>query len=85
MRTPRLRLLSALLSVAMLFTFLPTAAFAASTTFTVDKIQYTVTDEDAKTVSVTKYKVQIQMLLSLTRFRGILSPQSEKMLLKALL
>ena len=39
----------------MLFTFLPTAAFAASTTFTVDKIQYTVTDEDAKTVSVTKY------------------------------
>lgn len=55
MRTPRLRLLSALLSVAMLFTFLPTAAFAASTTFTVDKIQYTVTDEDAKTVSVTKY------------------------------
>ncbi len=55
MRTPRLRLLSALLSVAMLFTFLPTAAFAASTTFTVDGIQYTVTDEDAKTVSVTKY------------------------------
>ena len=55
MRTPRLRLLSALLSVAMLFTFLPTAAFAASTTFTVDKIQYTVTDEGAKTVSVTKY------------------------------
>lgn len=55
MRTPRLRLLSALLSVAMLFTFLPTAAFAASTTFTVDKIQYTVTDENAKTVSVTKY------------------------------
>lgn len=55
MRTPRLRLLSALLSVAMLFTFLPTAAFAASTTFTVDKIQYTVTDEEAKTVSVTKY------------------------------
>lgn len=55
MRTPRLRLLSALLSVAMLFTFLPTAAFAASTTFTVDKIQYTVTDEAAKTVSVTKY------------------------------
>lgn len=55
MRTPRLRLLSALLSVAMLFTFLPTAAFAAFTTFTVDKIQYTVTDEDAKTVSVTKY------------------------------
>ena len=39
----------------MLFTFLPTAAFAATTTFTVDKIQYTVTDEDAKTVSVTKY------------------------------
>ena len=39
----------------MLFTFLPTAAFAASTTFTVDKIQYTVTDEGAKTVSVTKY------------------------------
>lgn len=31
MRTPRLRLLSALLSVAMLFTFLPTAAFAADT------------------------------------------------------
>ena len=55
MRTPRLRLLSALLSLAMLFTFLPTAAFAASTTFTVDKIQYTVTDEGAKTVSVTKY------------------------------
>lgn len=32
MRTPRLRLLSALLSVAMLFTFLPTAAFAATPT-----------------------------------------------------
>ena len=55
MRTPRLRLLSALLSVAMLFTFLPTAAFAATTTFTVEGIQYTVTDEGAKTVSVTKY------------------------------
>ncbi len=39
----------------MLFTFLPTAAFAASTTFTKDGIQYTVTDEAAKTVSVTKY------------------------------
>ncbi len=31
MRIPRLRFLSALLSVAMLFTFLPTAAFAADT------------------------------------------------------
>ena len=51
MRTPRLRLLSALLSVAMLFTFLPTAAFAASD-FTVNNITYQV---DGSEVTVLKY------------------------------
>lgn len=56
MRTPRLRLLSALLSVAMLFTFLPTAAFAASPTkFTDGDFQYK-TGYDGYTVSVIKYK-----------------------------
>ena len=51
MRTPRLRLLSALLSLAMLFTFLPTAAFAASD-FTVNNITYQV---DGSEVTVLKY------------------------------
>lgn len=58
MRTPRLRFLSALLSVAMLFTLLPTAAFAAvGDTFTDDTVGttgiiYKVTGSD---VSVYKY------------------------------
>lgn len=51
MRTPRLRLLSALLSVAMLFTFLPTAAFAA--TNPESDFTYTISDNS---VTITGYK-----------------------------
>ena len=51
MRTPRLRLLSALLSVAMLFTFLPTAAFAAAPTPESD-FEYTISDNS---VTITGY------------------------------
>lgn len=59
MRTPRLRLLSALLSVAMLFTFLPTAAFAADTSLPVrldannsaNGIQYTLNSDGTADVS----------------------------------
>lgn len=52
MRTPRLRLLSALLSVAMLFTFLPTAAFAATPNPESD-FTYTISDNS---VIITGYK-----------------------------
>lgn len=52
MRTPRLRLLSALLSVAMLFTFLPTAAFAATPNPESD-FTYTISDNS---VTITGYK-----------------------------
>lgn len=52
MRTPRLRLLSALLSVAMLFTFLPTAAFAATPNSESD-FTYTISDNS---VTITGYK-----------------------------
>lgn len=59
MRTPRLRLLSALLSIAMLFTFLPTAAFAADTSSPVqldannsaNGIQYTLYSDGTADVS----------------------------------
>ncbi len=52
MRTPRLRLLSALLSVAMLFTFLPTAAFAATPNSESD-FTYTISDNS---VTITGYR-----------------------------
>lgn len=52
MRTPRLRLLSALLSVAMLFTFLPTAAFAATPNPESD-FTYTISENS---VTITGYK-----------------------------
>lgn len=57
MRTPRLRLLSALLSVAMLFTFLPTAAFAATPT-PESNFEYTIFDDkdNGKSVFITGYK-----------------------------
>ena len=57
MRTPRLRLLSALLSVAMLFTFLPTAAFAATPNPGSD-FEYTIYDDKdkGKSVTITGYK-----------------------------
>lgn len=57
MRTPRLRLLSALLSVAMLFTFLPTAAFAATNpesdfTYTISDNSVTITGYTGKDTDV---------------------------------
>ena len=56
MRTPRLRLLSALLSVAMLFTFLPTAAFAATPT-PESNFEYSIFDDkdNGKSVTINGY------------------------------
>ena len=55
MKTRKLRILSALLALAMLFTLLPTAAFAADTPadrFDVGNLKYEVIDEAAKTAKM---------------------------------
>ena len=54
MRTRKMRLLSFVLAVAMMFAVMPVSAFAADTlSFTVDDIQYTVDENDSTAVAVT--------------------------------
>ena len=56
MRTKRLRLLSAILALAMMLTLMPTAAFAATSPATTTEGNWTYyVNEDGKTVTITKY------------------------------